>query len=96
MHLVLADVVQSKILFRGVVMEDSPRTQLEAQIAQEKAELEAVPKIPIQQFMGTSLRCHLCGRVVPINDLQPFDQHIPNTPPRMACSQCHPMRGQNG
>ena len=72
--------------------EDSPRTQLEAQIEQEKKELESVPKIPIRNFMGISLRCHLCGRVVPASDLQPFDEHIPNTKPRMACSQCHPRR----
>lgn len=76
--------------------DDTPRTQLEAQIAEEKAELEAAPKVPVQHYIGISLRCHLCGRVVPVYGLQPFDEHIPNTPPRMACSQCHPNRGQNG
>jgi len=76
--------------------EDTPRTALEAQIAQEKEELNAAPKIPIKHFMGMGLRCHLCGKVVPIRELQPFDTHIPNTPARMACSDCHPNRGQNG
>jgi hypothetical protein len=75
--------------------EELPRTELEAQIAQEKAELDAVPKIPIARFMGMGLRCHLCGKVVSIAELQPFDTHIPNTPARMACASCHPDRGNN-
>jgi len=73
--------------------EDIPRTALEAQIEEERKELEAPPKIPIQHYMGISTRCHLCGRVVPAGDLQPFDEHIPNTKPRLACSYCHPNRG---
>jgi hypothetical protein len=72
---------------------DNPRTALEAQIEQEKKELEAVPKIPVQHYMGTTLRCHLCGQVFPAGTLQPFDEHIPGVKPRMACPSCHPNRG---
>jgi hypothetical protein len=77
------------------VAEDTPRTQLEATIAQEKAELESAPKIPIQQFMGITMRCYLCGQIFAAGTLRPFDTHIPNTPPRMACPNCHPDRGNN-
>jgi hypothetical protein len=80
----------------GTMAEDSPRTELEAQIVQEAKELAEVPKIPIQQFMGITTRCHLCGQVFSAGTLRPFDSHIPNTPPRMACPNCHPDRGQNG
>jgi hypothetical protein len=78
------------------VADDRPRTELEAQIAQEAKELAEVPKIPIQQFMGITTRCHICGGVFPAGSLQPFDAHIPNTRLRYACPNCHPNRGQNG
>jgi hypothetical protein len=77
---------------RYFMAEDTPRTQLEAQIEEEKKELEAVPKIPIQQFMGITTRCHLCGQVFPSGTLQPFDTHVPNVRPRFACPNCHPNR----
>lgn len=79
--------------------EDTPRTQLEAQIEQEKKELEAVPKIPIQRYVGVAVRCHLCGQVVSSGDLQPFDTHKADNgagpATRHACPNCHPNRGQN-
>lgn len=75
--------------------EELPRTALEAQIEQEKKELEAAPKIPIREYMGTTLRCHLCGQVKPIGTLKPFDAHIPGGTPRYACESCHPDRGNN-
>lgn len=65
---------------------------LVAQIAREAEELQSVPKLPIAQFILTPRRCHLCGKVVPLAELQPFYDAAPGTQPRLACSQCHPDR----
>lgn len=71
-----------------------PKSALELQIEQEKAELAAVPKIPIERFIGgPAMRCHLCGRVVKESELLDFDTHVPNAMPRKACPWCHPNRG---
>lgn len=72
-----------------------PKSALELQIEQEKAELDAVPKIPVQQFMGGPMvRCHMCGAVCHPELLKPFEtvqtQHGPLE--RLACPNCHPNR----
>lgn len=73
-----------------------PKSALELQIEQEKAELAAVPKIPIIHFMGgPGKRCHLCGKLVNAEDLKPFETQQTQFGPleRMACPNCHPNRG---
>ena len=64
-----------------------PKAAVEVQIAQEKTELAAVPKIPILHFMGSHKRCHICGQIFSEHDLMVYDGN------RLACHQCHPMRG---
>ena len=75
--------------------ESFPKTQLELQIEQERLELAAVPKIPIEAFMGgPRIRCHIKGELHPIEALKPFDLHIPSAQVRYACPDCHPNRGK--
>jgi len=75
--------------------EDTARTQLEAQIAQEARELKDAPII--QPIIGAIARCHICGAVIPASEIQPFREgfHEIHTalPQRKACSRCHPDRG---
>lgn len=76
-----------------------PKSALELQIEEERRELEAVPKIPIAQFMGgPKIRCHICGQIFPVEQLQSYDTHNPGQyrQPRLACPGCHPERGSNG
>jgi hypothetical protein len=63
---------------------------LEKQIAKEAQELKAAPVVTIKgAIVG---RCGMCGQIVDLNELEPFDAHIPNAPPRMAGLCCHPHR----
>jgi hypothetical protein len=71
-------------------MSDSPRTQLEAQIAQEAKELTEAPVI--KPIVGQVMRCHICGQCFKPTDLKPYDTHIPQGPLRLACPNCHPER----
>jgi hypothetical protein len=66
------------------------KTPLEIQIEQEEKELKEAPVI--QPIIGQVHRCHICGAVYSATDLRPFDTHVPNTPPRHACPNCHPER----
>jgi hypothetical protein len=68
---------------------DSPRTGLEAQIAQEAKELKEAPII--KPIVGQVMRCHICGQCFSRNDLKPFDTHVPGSK-RVACPRCHPER----
>lgn len=68
--------------------------QLEVQITQESKELDKAPKI--NPIIGAIARCHICGAVVPANDIQPFREgfHEVHTglKQRQACAGCHPDR----
>lgn len=70
--------------------DELPKTALEAQIEQERRELEAVPKIPVSKFMGSHKRCHICGQIFSEHDLKVYDGD------RLGCPQCHPLRGFHG
>ena len=65
-------------------------TDLEKQIAKEAHELKAAPVVPIKGVLVG--RCGMCGQIVDLNELEPFDTHIPNMPPRLAGPCCHPHR----
>lgn len=67
-------------------MTDTPKTALEMQIEAEAKELESVPKIPIQQFMGSVSRCHICGQLYNAEEGIKFDHHTAN--PRKMCPKC--------
>jgi hypothetical protein len=73
-------------------MGDSPRTALEVQIEREAQELKNASFVPVHQLMGTHKRCHICGQIFHEHDLKPYDTHLRNQRPRMACNNCHPQR----
>jgi len=69
-------------------------SQLEGQIAQEAKELKEAPVI--QPIIGAIARCHICGAVVPANEIQPFREGFHEVhqglKQREACPRCHPER----
>lgn len=70
--------------------------ELEAQIAKEAEELK---KAPVVKTFGAIVgRCHMCGQICDLNDLEPFDEHIKGFPAsaRMAGPCCHPRRHIRG
>lgn len=63
---------------------------LEKQIEKEAGELKSAPAVPI---LGAIVgRCHLCGQIVDVNELEPFDTHVQHGVERKAASCCHPHR----
>jgi len=65
--------------------------KLVEQIAQESKELKEAPKVPL--IVGQVRRCHICGQPFNLQQLKPFDTHIPGRIVREACPTCHPDRG---
>jgi hypothetical protein len=67
-------------------------SELTDKIAQEKAELEAVPKVPLAKFRtGRVARCQVCGALVYANTLNDINAHVTakGGTPRMACEVCY-------
>jgi len=65
-------------------------SELEKEIAKQAEELKNAPVVPVlAAIVG---RCHVCGQIADLNDLQPYDTHIPHGPQRKACKMCHPHR----
>jgi hypothetical protein len=69
---------------------------LQNQIAQEKAELAAVPALPLHSFVGASQRCHFCGGTAPeLFSVESVQTERAGEHNRLACGNCHPdIRGQ--
>jgi hypothetical protein len=63
---------------------------LEAQIKQEKEELQAAPVI--KPIVGQVMRCHICGQCFSPQELKSYDTHVQGGA-RLACPNCHPQRG---
>jgi len=73
------------------VAEDTPKTALEAQISQEAKELAEVPKVPVQKFYGTHVRCHFCGQIYDPELGVSVDRHIGAE--RRKCPKCGGIDG---
>lgn len=75
-------------------MPEDNKEALEAQNKKEAEELKNAPKVPI---MGAIVgRCHICGQICDIADLEPFDMHVGHGVERRAGPCCHPYRTING